>query len=104
MNNKRVKLLLRIGIPIVIVGGLAIYKMNYYPTVGQQERSNKKGDKSIPVNAYIVKAQGLSSNIQAVGTLMPNEEVDLVAETTGKVIGIYFEEGTRVKKENYYSK
>ena len=29
---------------------------------------------------------------------MPNEEVDLVAETTGKVIGIYFEEGTRVKK------
>ena len=98
MNNKKVKLLLKIGIPIVIVGGLAIYKMNYYPTVGQQERSNKKGDKSIPVNAYIVKAQGLSSNIQAVGTLMPNEEVDLVAETTGKVIGIYFEEGTRVKK------
>ena len=98
MNNKKVKLLLKIGIPIVIVGGLAVYKMNYYPTVGQQERSNKKGDKSIPVNAYIVKAQGLSSNIQAVGTLMPNEEVDLVAETTGKVIGIYFEEGTRVKK------
>ena len=98
MNNKSVKLLLKIGIPIVIVGGLAIYKMNYYPTVGQQERSNKKGDKSIPVNAYVVKAQGLSNNIQAVGTLMPNEEVDLVAETSGKVVGIYFEEGTRVKK------
>ena len=51
MNNKKVKLLLKIGIPIVIVGGLAVYKMNYYPTVGQQERSNKKGDKSIPVTA-----------------------------------------------------
>ena len=40
----------------------------------------------------------MSSDIQAVGTLLPNEEVDLVAETTGKIVGIYFKEGQHVEK------
>lgn len=38
------------------------------------------------------------------GTLLPDEEVDLAFETSGKIIGIYFEEGARVKKGELLAK
>ena len=57
------------------------------------------------VSSRILNVQGIvaeysrSGNAIAVnGTLMPNEEVELVAEIVGKVVGIYFKEGAEVKK------
>jgi membrane fusion protein (multidrug efflux system) len=35
---------------------------------------------------------------------MPDEEVDLSFETSGKIVEINFDEGTTVKKGNYWQK
>ncbi|MCP9612048.1 efflux RND transporter periplasmic adaptor subunit [Coprobacter tertius] len=98
LKNKIAKRLLKIGVPLLLVGGLIYYKIIYYPSPDQSGSPKKSGEKSIPVNAYVIKPQKLNDGIQAVGTLMPAEEVDLVAETSGKVTGIFFKEGTRVDK------
>jgi membrane fusion protein (multidrug efflux system) len=38
------------------------------------------------------------------GSLLPDEEVELSFETSGKIVGIYFSEGTRVKKGELMAK
>ena len=96
MKNRYVKNLLKIGIPVLLIGGLIAVKLMDAPA-GESKKDIKKGTQ-IPVNAFIVKPFRLSSDIQAVGTLLPNEEVDLVAETTGKIVGIYFKEVQHVEK------
>lgn len=54
--------------------------------------------KSIPVQGIIAVSTANTQGITAMGTLLPNEEVDLVAEITGKVEGIFFQEGALVRK------
>ena len=46
----------------------------------------------------------LSELINSTGTLRPDEEVDLSFETSGKIVGINFTEGTRVKKGDLLAK
>lgn len=52
----------------------------------------------IPVDAVIIKTQPLENKIYTTGTLLANEEVELRPEIAGRVIGVYFAEGSRVKK------
>jgi membrane fusion protein (multidrug efflux system) len=53
---------------------------------------------SISAQVFVVEAAELSNGIQAVGTLLANEEVDIVSEIAGKIVGVYFEEGKAVAK------
>lgn len=48
------------------------------------------------VNAQIVREQELSDGIFTIATLLPDEEVDLTFETSGKIEQINFTEGTVV--------
>lgn len=52
---------------------------------------------ALPVSAYVVQPEVLKNRIQTTGTVRANEEVELQSETSGRVVGIYFEEGKRVK-------
>ncbi len=56
------------------------------------------------VNAVIVKPQTLSDEIYINGSLLPDEEVDLSFETSGKITEINFKEGTYVKKGELLAK
>jgi len=60
----------------------------------------KKGKKGgiIPVNVMIVKDTAFSSAIDVTGTISANEQVDLRSETAGNITGIFFNEGSYVKK------
>ena len=98
MKNKYVKNVFKIGIPILLIGGLVYFRLADSSLTEGNKKGSKSGVTRIPVNAFVVKPFSLNSDIQAVGTLLPNEEVDLVAETTGKVVGIYFKEGQHVDK------
>ncbi len=62
------------------------------------------GGNALPVNVYIAQHSDLSNGIRAVGTLVANEEVDLTSETAGKVVKIYFREGSQVKKGELLAK
>ena len=55
-------------------------------------------NKSLPVSVRVVQPQPLQDAIRTTGTLLANEEVELRSEITGKVTGIYFKEGSPVKK------
>ena len=53
---------------------------------------------SLPVSGVIAKKSVTATGYAVTGNLRANEEVELVAEIVGKVRGIYFQEGSFVKK------
>lgn len=48
------------------------------------------------VRAVIVAGSALDEDLRVTGTLLPNEQVELQSESSGKIIGIYFREGESV--------
>ena len=55
-------------------------------------------------SGYILVPTKMNEMIYSTASLLPDEEVDLSFETSGKVVGIYFTEGTRVKKGELLAK
>ena len=55
-------------------------------------------------SGFVIVPTQMNELINGIGTLLPDEEVDLAFETSGKVVGIFFEEGTRVKKGELLAK
>ena len=52
----------------------------------------------IPVRVMVVKDTVVNNVIDVTGTIDANERVNLVSEAAGKITGIYFSEGSYVKK------
>jgi membrane fusion protein (multidrug efflux system) len=52
----------------------------------------------LPVEAIVIKPQPFENNIYTTGTLLASEEVELHPEISGRVVGLYFEEGRHVSK------
>ncbi len=68
----------------------------------QKEQKNVQSpEKSImTVNGFIVKPEQLSNVIRTTGTILAFDEVELKAEASGRIIKIYFTEGSHVNKED----
>lgn len=106
--DKRIKW----GIIILIGAGLigwGIYsqlpKQNEELTAADKVTTGKKGaKKALNVNARIIKPQLLTDEILISGSLLPDEEVDLSFETSGKIVEINFEEGSKVNKGQLLAK
>jgi membrane fusion protein (multidrug efflux system) len=64
----------------------------------------RQGQQRLNAVGYIIVPADMSELINSIGTLRPDEEVDLAFETSGKIIGINFTEGTRVKKGDLLAK
>lgn len=62
------------------------------------------GGQILLASGYVVVPEQMSELIYSTGSLLPDEEVDLSFETSGKVVAIYFSEGTRVKKGELLAK
>ena len=65
---------------------------------------SKARSKALNVNAIVAKAQTLSDQILINGSILPDEEVDLAFETSGKIVEINFKEGSFVKKGELLAK
>lgn len=65
---------------------------------------NPTANAAMPVEGMIIKTSEIDDKIYATGTLLPNEEVELRPETSGRIVGIYFEEGSRVSKGQLLAK
>jgi len=64
-----------------------------------KSRENKSGtDSKVPITALVLKPRAIENTVVTTGTLLANEEVELRPEISGRVVGIYFEEGSRVEK------
>lgn len=85
---------------LIVAAGLLI------ATVTQSCKNDKagvnggEGNKKPPlaVNVYIAGSQNITSTVNASGTLLSNEEVEIRPELSARVVGIYFKEGTKVSK------
>lgn len=106
--DKRIKW----GIIILVGAGLigwGVYsqlpKLNEELAAADKVMTEKKGPKkALNVNARIIKPQLLTDEILISGSLLPDEEVDLSFETSGKIIEINFEEGSKVNKGQLLAK
>ncbi|MDR2139326.1 MAG: efflux RND transporter periplasmic adaptor subunit [Tannerella sp.] len=56
------------------------------------------------VNAIVMKPQVLSDRTQTTADILPDEEVDLAFEAAGKIVEIFFREGSRVRKGDLLAK
>jgi len=63
-----------------------------------------QGRQILSVSGFLIKPVQMNDPINSIATLLPDEEVELSFETSGKIIGINFTEGTRVKKGDLLAK
>ena len=103
---------LKTGLIIVIGAGLVgwgIYTQMPKPNEELAEADKimtrqSPAKKILNVNAAIVRPQVLVEEIPIIGSLLPDEEVNLSFETSGKITDINFEEGTHVTKGQLLAK
>jgi membrane fusion protein (multidrug efflux system) len=62
------------------------------------------GRQILNVSGFLIQPRELNDLYNSTGTLRPDEQVELAFETSGKIIGINFTEGTRVKKGDLLAK
>ncbi|MGL5318396.1 MAG: efflux RND transporter periplasmic adaptor subunit [Bacteroidales bacterium] len=108
--NKRVRWSI-IGIIFLFVGVMAFYpklKKNELESTPVQADQSKKGagrsQKALPVAAEILRPGPLGESIVSTGSVIPDEEVFLTFESSGKVVDIFFQEGSFVKKGTLLAK
>jgi len=75
------------------------------PNPGQGGRGSfASGRQVLNVSGFLIEPVSMSDLYRSTGQLRPDEEVDLSFETSGKIVGINFTEGTRVKKGDLLAK
>lgn len=108
-NKKLFRISLTVIIVIVIAGIILYPKLKplFMTDPGPGEASGMQmqgGGQALFANGYVLVPVQMNELIYSTGSLIPDEEVELAFETSGKVVGIYFSEGTRVKKGELLAK
>jgi len=101
-----------IAVIVLIIAGMAFYPKlkSYFFTseddlaVVSQPVSQTGRNNPLSVNAKILKYTNLDDIFRTKGVLIPDEEVELSFETSGKITNIYFNEGTNVRKGTLLAK
>ncbi len=96
--NKYVKLALWLAFPIALAAWIII---SWFGGRTEQETVKNQSNRArgkLPVTGIIAKNSMTANGVPITGSMLANEEVELVAEIVGKVRKIYFEEGSFVKK------
>ncbi len=108
-TKKTFRLTLTILIILVIAG------MIFYPKIKPLFQSGERqgmsggpgagrGQQILLASGYVIVPTQMSELVYSTGSLLPDEEVELSFETSGKVVAIHFQEGTRVKKGDLLAK
>ncbi|MDR0744261.1 MAG: biotin/lipoyl-binding protein, partial [Tannerella sp.] len=106
--TKSVKWIL-IGIILLFIVGIVVYPRIKSELKAKEELSAPivaPSQRRLPINinAVVLKKQSLTDKFISTGTTIPDEEVDLSFESSGKIVNIYFNEGTHVKKGDLLAK
>jgi membrane fusion protein (multidrug efflux system) len=107
--NKRLRTTLTIII-IIFLSGIIFYP-KYKPLLAKKIKGDnntqsfiRQSQQKLNAIGYIIVPTFMSELVNSTGTLKPDEEVDLAFETSGKIVGINFTEGTHVKKGDLLAK
>ena len=106
--RKPVKILVFVGIILLILGMIFYPKIkNSFDSNNEQAPAPSMGSprsQSLSVNAVVLKPQSLNDVFRTKGVLLPDEEVDLTFETSGKITELNFKEGSFVNKGQLLAK
>lgn len=104
--NKKIRVSLVIVI-VLLIAGMALYpfvKNKMSEGISEPPPSKQSDKKALNTNAIIIKNSSLNNVFRTTGILIPDEEVDLTFETSGKITNIHFKEGSQVKKGQLLAK
>jgi membrane fusion protein (multidrug efflux system) len=73
-------------------------------TKGGKSSGKSAGASAVPVNVYVVGMETIDNQIFASGTVLPNEEVNLMAEISGRLVKLNIKEGSYVTKGQLIAK
>jgi membrane fusion protein, multidrug efflux system len=102
-----------VTITIILVAVLAgiIFYPKLKPMFGREANRGPQpfpgmggGPQATYASGYLLVPTRMDEMIYSTASLLPDEEVDLAFETSGKVVGIHFEEGSRVRKGDLLAK
>ena len=103
MKKKWIITAVVIAVFCLAAGGYKYYNHNKASgTAAPAKVANKNN--TLNVNGLIINTQRLTDELSMVGNLLPDEEVDLTFETSGKIVEIMFQEGTAVRKGDLLAK
>lgn len=99
------------GIIILLIAGMIAYPKVKHLLNAKKDSleaanapSQSMRNRILNINAEVLKYQSLSDKTVSTGSVIPDEEVDLSFESSGKVVAIYFKEGTHVSKGELLAK
>src|SRR5690554_1495757 len=110
--NKKTRIILIASIAVLILG------MAFFPRIKSVFSPDKQsgipaqagpgaggpGRSELMVSAMVLQPHTLNNMFRITGVLLPDEEVDLTFESSGKITDIYFEEGTYVQEGTLLAK
>ncbi|MBS4013259.1 MAG: efflux RND transporter periplasmic adaptor subunit [Bacteroidetes bacterium] len=91
---------------IAIAGVIFLPKLLSYFGSSNEDKGAlpASGPRALHVDALVIKTQRLVEVINSSGTIMPDEQVDLSFETSGKIVELKFDEGSKVSKGQLLAK
>jgi membrane fusion protein, multidrug efflux system len=108
------KSIFRISITVILT--LVLAGIIFYPKLRPIFSSGEGGDpqpvmrgmgggqQPLYASGYVLVPTNMNEMVYSTGSLLPDEEVELAFETSGKVVGLYFEEGRKVQKGELLAK
>jgi membrane fusion protein (multidrug efflux system) len=96
MSTKSVLILMGAVLALIALALPKIGALN--GKAGSNGTASPARDQSMAVRMQAIHAEKLGDKILTVGTILPNEEVEIRSEISGKIERIFFQEGGRVKK------
>jgi len=85
------------AIVLIVIFLLALPKLSLF-SKKSENAGTPAGASKLPVETLVLKTGKLDSKLVITGSVLPNESLELSSETSGKITGIYFREGNKVKK------
>ncbi len=104
MNNKKKWIVTAVVLAVFILAGLIYRSYSGTGSADADAPAPPPRRNVLTVNAEVIRERYVSDAIHPVGTLLPDEEVDLAFETSGIIESIHFEEGTYVRKGDLLAK
>ena len=90
---------------ISIIAALALIKIFFFKNEhAEGQKGGIKNNQPINVTGYVVSSRLLENKLFSSGTVTANEEVELRPEVSGKLIAIYFKEGSTVRQGSLLAK
>lgn len=93
--NKKTAVIVSVAVALAV---LILPKLPFLQADAKNSTGGLMVDNVLAVKAFVVQPVRFQDRILTTGTVLANEEVELRSETSGKIVAIHFQEGSKVKK------